>query len=414
MSHPATPVAEADLHGQPRLFQPGFTCWLIAATVSATGDGVLYFAVAWSATGLGGQVAGLVLTVGVLPRAVLMLLGGAVGDRLGLRRTMIACDLAMCLVLLSYLGVQRSSVPVVYLLAGLELVTGTVNAFHLPASGAFPRLFVNADLLPRAMSLTGSALQVARLAGPPLGGLVVAELTMTGAVAADLLSFMAVLPALLLIRPPRETPVDQDQGSTIQRIRHSLAIARTIPGVLPMLGAVSLAAATIIPMLSLCVPVAAHERGWSADTTGLVEACWISGSLVTSLIIAKIGAHPRPILPMVAGAVTAAMGILVIGVTSGPIIAMTAAAVMGIGTVLFTSHVFPVFLVRTPDQMLARFQSLLGLVQIAPMLLANNLLGAVAAASGATAAMILTASLTLLAPAVLVSSRTFRQLRSNT
>lgn len=46
---------------------------------------------------------------------------------------------------------------------------------------------------------------------------------------------------------------------------------------------------------------------------------------------------------MAAGAVTAAVGVLTIGISTGQIIAMTAAAVMGVGTVLFTSHVLPVF-----------------------------------------------------------------------
>lgn len=75
-----------------------------------------------------------------------------------------------------------------------------------------------------------------------------------------------ILPALLLIRPPREVPANHDDGSTIHRVRHSLATARTSLGMLPMLGAVGLVAAAIIPMLSLGVPLAAHERGFAAHT----------------------------------------------------------------------------------------------------------------------------------------------------
>lgn len=395
-----------------RLLNRGFVGWLTAATVSSTGDGVLYFAVGWVATAHGGHVAGVVLTLGALPRALLVLFGGALGDRFGLRRTMIGCDVATCVVLLAFLLAAQTPVSEIYLLAGLQLAIGTTTAFRMPADGAFPRLFFDANLLPRAMSLAGGVLQTARLVGPPLGGVVVAALTMTGAVVVDLVSFVAVLAVLLAVRPPREVPVDDNGESTLRQIRSGLAAARTVPGVAPMLSAVAFLAATILPTLGLCVPAAGHARGWSADATGLVEACWVAGALCMSLVIAKRGTHRRPLLPMVAGSLTTVAGLLAIAGTSGEAQAMVAAAAMGVGTTMFTGHVFPVFVLRTPDGMLARFQSLLGLAQFAPVLLANNLLGGVTSAAGPSAAIALAAAIAVLAPATLLTSSTLRRMTS--
>ena len=391
-----------------------FRLWLAAATVSAVGDGVMYFAVAWTATGLGARVAGLLLTLTVLPRAVLMLVGGAVGDRWGLRRTLVGCHLVTCGLLVGYLVpvllLGRAEVPAEPSLAALALGLGVVSAFALPASGAFPRLFVAPDLLPREMSLTGSLLQVARLVGPPLGGVVVAAVGLPGAVSVDLVSFAAVL-AVLLVRPPQEVPPAPADGSTLRRVADGLTAAGRVPGVVPLLAAVALVAGSLIPMLSLSVPLAARERGWTAGQTGLVETGWIVGTLGVSLLVARVGTHRRPLLPLTAGPLVAAAGVLAMAVSTWLPAALAGAWVMGVGTATFTAHVFPAYVLRTPDGMLARFQALLGVAQAAPILLGTNLLAAVAARGGATASFAVAAGLCLVAGAITAASPAVRVLR---
>ena len=395
-----------------RLLTRGFAAWLGAATVAATGEGVLYFAIGWTAAGIGGRTAGLLLTLVVLPRTLLLLVGGATGDRRGLRRTMIGCDLAMSAALVAYLAAGQLPIPEVVLLAGLAVAMGVVSSFRMPAAGAFPRLFVPEATAPRALSLTGSVLEIARLAGPPLGGLVVGFLAVTGAAAADLLGLLVGLMVLVVVRPQYEPSPVAPSGSTWRRITAALRAAHAVPGVTAMLIAVALVAGTVIPLLTLCVPLAAHERGWSASSTGLVETSWILGSLGVSLLVARTGTHRRPIGAMALGPAVAALGVLVIAGSRSPVLAFAGAGVLGVGTAAFTSHLFPLYLLRTPDGMLARFQALLGVVQAASMMVANNVLGAVANAVGATAALLLLAGLEVLATPVLLASPVLRRTRT--
>ena len=69
-----------------------FRVWVCGALASQLGDSAMYFALGWAASARGGTAAGLVLSAISLPRALLLLLGGAVGDRLGARRVMITGD----------------------------------------------------------------------------------------------------------------------------------------------------------------------------------------------------------------------------------------------------------------------------------------------------------------------------------
>src|ERR1017187_1161977 len=69
-----------------------FRVWGCGALASQLGDSAMYFALGWAASARGGTAAGLVLSAISLPRALLLLLGGAVGDRLGARRVMITGD----------------------------------------------------------------------------------------------------------------------------------------------------------------------------------------------------------------------------------------------------------------------------------------------------------------------------------
>ncbi len=67
-----------------------FWTWLAAATLAQLGTQALAFATTWAATGHGPGTAAAVLTATVLPRVVLALPGGAVADRVGAWRVLVA------------------------------------------------------------------------------------------------------------------------------------------------------------------------------------------------------------------------------------------------------------------------------------------------------------------------------------
>lgn len=407
-----TPTAAKQSAGSSRLLSAGFTAWLGVSTVSTLCDGVLYFAVAWSASGLGGQTAGLVLTLAMLPRTMLLLVGGAMGDRWGLRKTVLTCDLVMLAALAAFLVVQQWGIPLVLELGFVALVMGSTSAFRIPAANAFPKLFVTDQTVPRAMSLTSTVTQMARMVGPPLGGVAVVLLGMVGVAGGAMLGFAIVLVVLLIVRPSRRQPPTSGENSTFRLIASGVRAAHGVRETIPLLLAVALVAGSVLPLLSLVIPLLARERAWNAGVAGLLEAAWIAGSLAVSLIVAKKGVRPKPVGPLAVGPILVAAGVTIIAVSTAVVPAAAGAIAMGIGTATFTSHAFPLYLLQTPDGMLARFQALLGIAQAAPILIMNNVLGTVVASVGTLWAMLMVATLSLLAAVTLVTSRSIRNARS--
>ncbi len=374
--------------------RPGFRVWSVATATSSLGDSVSYFALGWAAAAHGPDVAGLVLTLGSIPLCFLILLGGAVADRLGVRRTMIGCDLAMVAVLTVFAvhAVGGASVVGLCLLA---LLSGTAAALRRPAEGVFPRLFVDDDALPRAMAQVSMLQQVARFSGPSLGGLLlgVGGLVLTAGV--DAATFAVVLLTLVVVRPPYEARQPAATEPVAAAVWSAVRAALDTRGVTPMLLGVTAIAASVLPMVILCVPLAGHARGWSAGETGLVAGCWTLGTFVVTAVVSRWGAD-RP-GARVLGPVVGAVGVVVLALTESVVGGAVSMVLLGVGTAIFTCTLFPVFVRVTPPDMLARFQSLLGLAQNAAVLVALPVLGAIAAGVGLTAAILVVAAVLLAA-----------------
>ncbi|MGW7686558.1 MFS transporter [Kribbella sp. NPDC054772] len=364
--------------------------WLAGSTLSVLGDTALFFALGWAATGIGPHVAALVLTGFTLPRAVLLVLGGVLGDRIGPRRLLLACTAIVgtcCFMLAAAVGVRGVSAG---LLLTTSVVVGTVDAFALPAAGALPRLFVTDDQLPRAMAIRTSATQVITLAGGPLSGLLVATVGLVGALTLDGLTFAVQFVVLLMLKPPYDvTP--QPAAPVLRSALDGLRLAVGDPVLRVILAVVALVAAFVLPVTSLCVPLLARSHDWTAGQAGFVVAGNVCGGLLVTVLVARFGTFDRPGVAGGLGCVLAAAGIGALTLAPSIPFAVTATVVQGLGVGLFTSHLAPVFVRGTPRSHLTRLQSLLSLAQTVPLIASTNLLAtldihhALTLAAGATA-----------------------------
>lgn len=392
----------------------GFNAWVATSVGSELGSGVLAFALTWVASGHGPQVASWVLTLTVAPSVALGLLGGAVADRFGARRVMVFGTIALMIVSGSLAAaVAMWGTPPVLLMITATLI-GTVASFHRPAAGVFPRLFVaDGSVLGAAMARAGMATQLARTIAPPLGGLLIGTIALSGVALVDVLGCVAMLITLLLIHPPL-TQAPAAEAVTLRGIAHGITTARATPGVPALLLCVAIVAGAVIPAVLLGIPLAARERGWTAAEAGLIEAGWIAGGLLSGAWFAWRGTLSKVWGPMCAGPliVTAGLGLLAAS-PSWPV-AAASTTLVGVGVVIFTAHVFPTYILLAPPTMLSRFQSLLILVQQGPQLIVNPLIGFTVVAVGAGPMIAASGAVAVLASIVVATDKTLRRSTTGT
>ncbi|WP_063736123.1 MFS transporter [Kitasatospora aureofaciens] len=413
MTTTAPPRPGPSRPGPPRPYLPRpYLFWLAGAQTGLLGDAVLGFALGWAASGYGGGAAGLVLTAITVPRTTLVLLGGAVADRFGARRVMLAGDAVMLAATVALtLAVAGSRGTPLWLLVAAAAVTGTVDAFHLPASGSMPRRLVPADRLPRALALRQAGGQAAVLFGAPLGGLLVAAGGLAGAAAADAVSFGVVLLVLLKVRPEGERPGALRRAGLLGEAAAGVRLAVGDPLLRAALLLTGAAAGALLPVVSLLGPLLARAHGWAAGTAGLVAGGQAVGVLAVAALVAWRGGLPRAGTGAAAGLCTASAGIGLLALSVGPVGAVAGSTVTGIGSGLFASHLGPLVLGGAPASHLSRIQALLTLVQSLPLVLSTGLLGLLADAAGAALPTLLCALATAAAGLTALATPALRRAR---
>ena len=393
---------------------PRYRVWLAAVGASLLGTQVLAFGMAWAAAGFSGLLAGVVLAALTLPRTLLLLVGGAVADSAGPRRVLLTGDAAMLgstLVLAAVLVTAGIS-PALLVVAAL--VTGVVDAFYLPASGTLPRLLVAPEALPRAMAARQLVGQAAASMGAPLGGLLVALAGLTAAAVFDAATFALMLGVLLLLgrHLPAPPPASADGGALWRRALDGVRVVaadRVLRGATLL---VVVAAASLIPVPALLVPVLARQRDWPAAQAGLVVGAVAVGAAAVFVAVLLRRASSRPGVVGPFGLLLAAGGIAALAARLPGPGALVAALLVGAGTGLFTVHIGPLLLDRSPPGHLARVQAVLGVAQSLPLMLGTPLLGVLSDLAGVgpvlvTCALALAAAAgTALATGALVPPRT--------
>jgi len=160
--------------------------------VSLLGDGVFIVAVAWQAYAIADRPSTLAY-VGLaasLPQVAMLLVGGAVSDRIPRRTVLFWADVARAIAVgaLAILAIVSDlRLWELYLVSAL---IGTATAFASPALDALVPQLVPDGELTQANAIEGFVRPVAiQLAGPALGGLAVATIGSTGAFGFDALTF---------------------------------------------------------------------------------------------------------------------------------------------------------------------------------------------------------------------------------
>ncbi|MFF0555110.1 MFS transporter [Streptomyces sp. NPDC004266] len=335
-------AGERPAHRSPQVLR-----WLGAHTASTLGDSVYHLALSWSAVSGGTPAqAGLVMTVSAVPRALLMLGGGVIADRLGPRHVVIASDTVRALVVLGLAATLLLASPGLWALAAVALVFGVVDALFLPAVGALPPRIAERDQLARVQGMRGLSSRLGAVLGAPLGGLAVALGGTAAAfgVAGVLFALSIPLLSALRLRPLSDADQARD-GTALRDLADGLRYLRGHRVLGPLMIVVLLSDLGFVGPLNVGLAVLSEQRGWGASGIGWILAGFGTGAGAASLLLTVRGRVPH------AGAVsgwTMTVGAVSIGALAfTPYLPAAAAVALSVGLLAGLSGALVNALVQT-------------------------------------------------------------------
>ena len=327
-----------------------------------------------------GTQLGLTTAVRFLPMFLFGPLGGVFADRMDKRRVLyltqtLAGLLAGAFAVLVATGSIR--LWVIYLLA---LALGFVNVFDNPARQAFISEMVTAEDLPNAVTLNSVAMNMARVFGAALGGVIAAALGLALCFAVNALSFGAVLISLAAMRGSELFPATRLPRRKRQ-VRAGLRYVRSTPELLIPLVMIAVIG-TLAWEFQVSLPLMANKVfGGGAAAYGVMASVMGAGAVVGGLISA---ARPRPRARALCLAAIG-WGIAILAAAAAPSLALELAALVfvGYGSITFNSLAKTTLQLAAKPEMRGRVMALWALAWLGSTPIGGPIVGWVGQAVGA-------------------------------
>jgi MFS family permease len=372
-------------------------------TVSLLGDGIFVVAEAWQVYDLDNDPVALSIvgTAWTLGMVAFLLTGGVVTDRVDRRRVLIAADLVRAAAVVVMGVLSLTGAIAIWHLVALSVFMGIGEAFFGPAFGAIVPEVVARELLVQANALDQLVRQAAaRLAGPAIGGLVVAATGVGTAFLVDGGTFV-LSAACVAAMNIRALPAERAQSVRLE-IREGLAYVRREPWLWATLVSASLSLLFFLGPIEVLLPfVVRNELGAGAGGFGAVLAATGIGAVAMSLLLSQIGVPKRYLTFMYVTWGVATLPFLVYAFGTALwqflVVALFEGACMAAGGVVWGT----LMSTRVPAELRGRVHSLDWLVSIGLTPVSFALTGPVSAAIGIEATLVVAAIVPALAMVVL-------------
>ncbi len=346
--------------------------------LSLLGDQFYLLALPWLVLRINGDplVLGTVLALAGLPRAIFMLVGGALTDRFSSRRLMLASDIARLIltsVLAALVIANTIELWMIYLFA---LLFGVVAGFFIPASNAILPQLVPPEKLQAGNAIFQGTAQLSLFLGPVIAGSLIALFSGPASEAAhstpglfgialafivDALTFLVSVVTLWLMTVDQPQRLARQPGKAtgvFTAIKAGLSYALHDP-VLRVLGVLIAALNCLFLGPTLVgIPVLADHLPEGAAALGLMLSAEGGGALL-GIIVAGAARRPKALGLIISATVAGfGFGLIALGFVTSTLTAAAILLVVGIGSGYLNVHFITFLQRRAPKEMLGRLMSL--------------------------------------------------------
>ncbi|MGI8642777.1 MAG: MFS transporter [Thermomicrobiales bacterium] len=270
-----------------------FRLFWVAELVSVLGTQVQRVAIIWQVYQLTESPfqLGLLGLFRFLPVLVFGLAGGVIADQRDRRQTLLITQVVLLLtsgVLVTTTTAGMISMPIIY---GVTFFSAMVSSVAQPTRQALVPNLVPVTSLTGAMTMNILAYQVAAVSGPALGGLIIAWSGVGAAYLIDVISFGAVIIAVLLLKTHGDRQPLKITG--FAAAKEGLRFLRNSPVLLGLMSLDFLA--TFFGASTVLMPVfAADLLDVGAQGLGILLTAPAVGAVAGSLVMSVIRTPGRP------------------------------------------------------------------------------------------------------------------------
>jgi len=241
---------------------------------------------------------GLTLFASQFPSFLFSLMGGVVSDRYNRFKVLLITQVASMIQAVLLSALIFANHYQVWEILSLSVLLGVINAFDVPARQALVYEMVDdKDDLPNALALNSSMVNLSRLIGPGIAGIVLEKFGDGTCFLLNAISFMAVIASLIMMRLPKYVK-KAHKKNVFGELKEGFGYIKRTPSirfVIIMLGLISL---FVLPFSTLIPYYAKDVFKGTASTFGIIDSFIGLGAFSGAIFLAsqKAGANLKQIL----------------------------------------------------------------------------------------------------------------------
>jgi MFS family permease len=277
-----------------------YRLYIVGQTISLIGTWMQKTAVSWVVYALTHSkfMLGLSLFASMFPAFIFSFIGGVTADRYNRYRLLLITQVASMVqaVLLTLLIISKHYN--VWAILSLSFMLGIINAFDVPARQSLVNeLIEDKRYLGNALALNSSMVNLSRLIGPAIAGIILEKFGDVFCFGLNAISFIAVITSVLMMRLPKARTVHHEKN-IIQDLKDGwsyLKQQKSIRFIISMLALISL---FVLPFTTLMAVYAKDIFKGNASTFGIIDSAIGLGAFGGAMFLASLkpGRNLRKIL----------------------------------------------------------------------------------------------------------------------
>jgi MFS family permease len=403
----ATPSSSRFSHAWRALRHRNFRLFFTGQSISLIGTWMTRVATSWLVYRLTGSalLLGVVGFAGQIPTFLLAPFAGVLVDRLNRRNLLVWTQVLAGIQSLALAALTLTKVITIHEIIALSVCQGLINAFDMPGRQSFLVQMVGDDAgkpdkqdLGNAIALNSSMVNVARLIGPALAGIVIAAVGEGYCFAIDGFSYVAVVISLLMMRI-EPLAIRRATTSMFEQLKEGWSYVSNFRPVRTILTLFALLSLMGMPFMVLMPIFASQVFHGGPHTLGNLMAASGVGALISALSLA-MRKSVRGLTTMIQiAAIMFGSGLILFGLSQHLVVSLFLMLIVGFGMMQGLAASNTIIQTLVPEDKRGRVMSYYTMAFVGMAPFGSLLAGALAHKFGAPHAVIITGSFCLLGAA---------------